>query len=161
MSDTLATSDGAGAASSGAVLVGNQFVKDLSFEAPGGPLGLGSLKEMPEISLDVDVGATALQEGVFEVTLAMKAEARAQERTLFLVELAYAGVFSIGEMPKEMVEPFLFVEAPRLLFPFAPQTLAPVTRDGGFPPLMLQPIDFPELYRRKRPRNETQEPASA
>jgi preprotein translocase subunit SecB len=148
MSDTENPSDGA--AKSGAVLVGNQYVKDLSFEAPAGPHALSGLEEMPEISLDVDVAAGMLREKMFEVTLAMKAEARAKGETLFLAELAYAGVFNIGEMPRDMVEPFLFIEAPRLLFPFVRQIIATVTRDGGFPPLMLQPIDFPELYRRKR-----------
>ncbi|MBI1775613.1 MAG: protein-export chaperone SecB [Proteobacteria bacterium] len=150
MSDTETNPAATEAKSNGTVLIGNQFVKDLSFEAPAGPLGLGNLQEMPEISLDVDVGAGALREGVYEVTLAMKAEAKAEQQTLFLVELAYSGVFSVGEMPKDMIEPFLFIEAPRLLFPFARQIIATVTRDGGFPPLMLQPIDFPELYRRKR-----------
>ena len=149
------TSNGSQSGPGGTVLVGNQYVKDLSFEAPEGPHPLNALKEMPEIALDVDVGAQQLREGLFEVTLAMKAEARAKDRTLFLAELAYAGVFNVGEMPQDMVEPFLFVEAPRLLFPFARQIIATITRDGGFPPLMLQPIDFPELFRRKRQGKET------
>jgi len=131
------------------IMVGAQFVKDLSFESPDGPLGLAQMKDAPEIELDVDVAPIKIQDGIYEVDLAIKAQARYEDRTLFLCELVYAGIFSVGQMPDEVVKPFCYTEAPRLLFPFARAIIAGCTRDGGFPPVMLQPIDFVEFYRRR------------
>jgi preprotein translocase subunit SecB len=131
------------------IMVGAQFVKDLSFESPDGPLGLAQMKEAPEIELDVDVQVIKITDGIYEVDLAIKAQARSEERTLFLCELVYAGIFQVGQMPDDVVTPFCYTEAPRLLFPFARAIIAGCTRDGGFPPVLLQPIDFNEFYRRR------------
>jgi preprotein translocase subunit SecB len=131
------------------VSINAQYVKDLSFESPDGPLALAELNEMPEISLDADVGTARVNETMYEVALAIKAEAQHKTRTLFIVELVYVGVFTVNDLPKELLEPFLYTEAPRLIFPYARQIVSTVTRDGGFPPLMLQPINFYEMHRQR------------
>lgn len=131
------------------IMIGAQFIKDLSFESPDGPLGLSQMKEAPEIELDIDVSPIKISDGIYEIDLAIKTQARSEDRTLFLCELVYAGIFSLGQMPEDVVKPFCYTEAPRLLFPFARQIIASCTRDGGFPPVVLQPIDFNEFYRRR------------
>ena len=147
MSDENQAQGGGGR--SNQIMVGAQFIKDLSFESPDGPLGLAQMKEAPEIELDIDVSPIKISDGIYEVDLAIKTQARYEERTLFLCELVYAGIFSLGQMPEDVVKPFCYTEAPRLLFPFARQIIASCTRDGGFPPVVLQPIDFNEFYRRR------------
>jgi preprotein translocase subunit SecB len=131
------------------IMIGAQFVKDLSFESPDGPLGLQQMKEAPEIELDIDVAPIKITDGIYEVDLIIKAQAKSEDRTLFLCELTYAGIFQVGKMPDEVVKPFCYTEAPRLLFPFARAIIANCTREGGFPPVLLQPIDFNEFYRRR------------
>jgi preprotein translocase subunit SecB len=147
MSDENQTEAGGGRGAP--IMIGAQFVKDLSFESPDGPLGLNQMKEPPEIELDIDVAPIKITDGIYEVDLMVKAQARYEDRTLFLCELTYAGIFNVGKMPDEVVTPFCYTEAPRLLFPFARQIIASSTRDGGFPPVLLQPIDFNEFYRRR------------
>jgi preprotein translocase subunit SecB len=147
MSDENQAQEGSGRGAP--IMVGAQFVKDLSFESPDGPLGLNQMTEAPEIELDIDVAPIKIADGIYEVDLAIKAQARYEDRTLFLCELVYAGIFNLGKMPEEVVKPFCYTEAPRLLFPFARQIVAGCTRDGGFPPVLLQPIDFNEFYRRR------------
>ena len=131
------------------IMVGAQFIKDLSFESPDGPLGLAQMKDAPEIELDIDVTPIKITDGIYEIDLAIKTQASYESRTLFICELVYAGIFNVGQMPDEVVKPFCDTEAPRLLFPFARQIIANCTRDGGFPPVLLQPIDFSEFYRRR------------
>ena len=146
------------------IMVGAQFIKDLSFESPDGPLGLAQMKDAPEIELDIDVAPIKITDGIYEVDLAIKAAARYEERTLFIAELVYAGIFNVGQMPDDVVKPFCYTEAPRLLFPFARQIIATCTRDGGFPPVLLQPIDFNEFYRRRilgQGNGNDQEPLTA
>ncbi len=129
--------------------VNAQYVKDLSFEVPGAPGIYGELSNgAPEISVRVDLAAEPLQQNVFEVVLNLAIEAKIKEQTAFIVELSYGGVFSVN-VPAEHVQPVLLIECPRLLFPFARNIVADVTRDGGFPPMMLQPIDFVTLYRNR------------
>jgi preprotein translocase subunit SecB len=138
-----------------------QYVKDLSFEVPGAPLIYTSLKAAPRVDINLDVQVRRVTDGqnVFEVTLAIRAEAHeagtgngAAEPAarVFLAELSYAGIFTIGNVPENTVEPLLLVESPRILFPFARNILADVTRDGGFPPVLLQPIDFVALWQSRR-----------
>lgn len=141
-----------------------QYVKDLSFEVPGAPLIYTTLRTAPRVDINLDVQVRRLQEGqaAFEVTLAIRAEAREAQTNgsgqtapesgvrVFLAELAYAGIFTLTNVPENAVEPLLLVECPRLLFPFARTILADVTRDGGFPPVMLQPIDFVALWQSRR-----------
>ena len=124
-----------------------QYVKDLSFENPSAPSRPPEAERSPDITVNVQVGVRRLAEAAFEVTLQITANARHEEKPVFLVELTYAGVFTLVGIPQEALEPTLLVECPRLLFPFARRIVADVTRDGGFPPLLLGPIDFLALYR--------------
>ena len=128
--------------------INGQYIKDLSFESPNGLQALLSLqKTQPNITINLDVQATPLQDpaNVYEVTLHIKSECKIGETVGFIVELAYAGAFTVN-VPKEHLHPMLLIECPRLIFPFARNILADVTRDGGYPPLMLGPVDFAGLY---------------
>lgn len=124
-----------------------QYVKDLSFENPNAPNSL-QMQGQPKIEINVNVNARSGGQDMFEVELKVNASARAQadDSLAFQVELIYAGLFRLAGAPQEAIEPFLIVEAPRILFPFARRVIADVVRDGGFPPLMLEPIDFGGLY---------------
>ena len=124
-----------------------QYVKDLSFENPSAPNRPPEAERSPDITVNVQVEVRRLDETTFEVNLQITANARHEEKPVFLVELTYAGVFTLIGIPQEALEPALLVECPRLLFPFARRIVADVTRDGGFPPLLLAPIDFLALYR--------------
>ncbi|WP_137178991.1 protein-export chaperone SecB [Roseomonas sp. AR75] len=129
-----------------------QYTKDLSFEVPGAPEIFLSLREQPRVDLSLDVQARPVpgqQPNIFEVSLQIRADAKIQETSCFIAELVYCGVFTLN-VPQEHVEPVLLVECPRLLFPFARNILADVTRDGGFPPVMLNPIDFVALWQSRR-----------
>lgn len=125
-----------------------QYVKDLSFENPHAPQGIGN-QNRPEIQIKVDANAKPLGEDRFEVTLQTNIEAKAEGTSIFLLELAYGGVFQVANIPQESLQPLLMIECPRLLFPFARRIISDATRDGGFPPLMIDPIDFVSLYRRR------------
>lgn len=123
-----------------------QYVKDLSFENPNAPNSLAPQQTQPQISINVNVGAQPLSATEFEVELKLEANAKTGESVMFAVELVYAGIFRIQNVPEAHLHPFVLIECPRLLFPFARQILAESTRNGGFPPLMLDPIDFVALY---------------
>lgn len=137
-----------------------QYTRDLSFEVPSGAEIFATLRSQPTISVNIDVQASRLQDdqSVYEVTLAIKAEAKeAPEteggtpgRTVFIAELAYGAVVTLTNPPQELIEPMLLVEVPRLIFPYARNIISDVTRDGGFPPIVLQPIDFVALWQAKR-----------
>lgn len=129
------------------ISVNGQYIKDLSFEVPSAPGIFADMREQsPDIPIHVDINAAKLEEGLFEVVLHLKIEAHLPDKPVFIVELAYAGLFTLN-VPTEHLQPVLLIECPRILFPFARNIIADVTRDGGFPPLMLQPIDFVALYR--------------
>jgi preprotein translocase subunit SecB len=145
------------------LVVNIQYVKDLSFEVPGAPQIYSQLKAQPQVSINLDVQARRVQEGqnVYEVAIMIRAEAHetaAQTNgetttpapTVFVAELTYAGVFTLNGLPDNAIEPVLLVECPRILFPFARNILSDVTRDGGFPPVLLQPIDFVALWQSRR-----------
>ncbi len=123
-----------------------QYVKDLSFENPGAPRSLQARDNAPSININVNVNANPLAENDFDVVLSLNAEAKDGERVLFNVELSYGGVFRVAGFPQEHMLPLLFIECPRLLFPFARQIVADATRNGGFPPLMIDPIDFAQMF---------------
>jgi len=126
-----------------------QYVKDLSFESPNVPDIFTSMaNEQPSISVNVDTNATPMDNGAFEVALHIQVEAKAKDVTAFLLEVEYAGQFAVN-MPDEHRSPALLIECPRLLFPFVRNIICDMTRDGGFPPLMLQPIDFVALYQQR------------
>jgi preprotein translocase subunit SecB len=157
MSETTPAPQAAGQAQP--LVVNIQYVKDLSFEVPGAPAIYSQLKAQPQVSINLDVQARRVQEGqsVFEVAIIIRAEAHDTSGqaanpapTVFVAELTYAGVFTLNGLPENAVEPVLLVECPRILFPFARNILSDVTRDGGFPPVLLQPIDFVALWQSRR-----------
>ena len=127
-----------------------QYVKDLSFENPGAPNSLRANQTAPAIDMTIDVQAGNVENDVFEVVLEMSAKAaRSEEDVVFIAELSFGGLFQIQNIDEAARQAFLLIECPRLLFPFARRILADATRDGGFPPLMLEPVDFAALYRQQ------------
>jgi preprotein translocase subunit SecB len=146
MSDTPSKA-GNGAAPQINVLV--QYVKELSFESPGAPLSLQNRANNPGINVSVNLNANPLSETEFDVVLSLNARAGGEKDTLFHVELVYGGVFRVAGFPQEHMLPILFIECPRILFPFARQIIADATRNGGFPPLMIDPIDFAAMFQQR------------
>ncbi len=154
------------------LVVNIQYVKDLSFEVPGAPAIYTTLRAQPQVSINLDVQARRIVEGGnnYEVTLMIRAEAtdpnavqangQAPAPVVFIAELTYGGVFTLTGLPDNAVEPVLLVECPRILFPFARNILAEVTRDGGFPPVLLQPIDFVQLWQSRRAQAQAQQAAT-
>jgi preprotein translocase subunit SecB len=127
----------------------NQYLKDLSFESPGAPKSLQVREKAPSINIGVNVNANPLTDTEFDVVLSLNAKAQMDKDVLFNVELMYGGIFHVENFPQEHMLPILFIECPRLLFPFARQIIADATRNGGFPPLMLDPIDFVQMFQQK------------
>lgn len=143
------TTTGNGAAPSLNVLV--QYIRDLSFEAPRAPGVLRTQNQAPGINIGVNVTANAIDGSAtdFDVRLTLNAKAGEGETMLFHCELEYGGVFRLQNFKDEHRVPVLFIEAPRLLFPFARQIIADTTRNAGFPPLMIDPIDFAQLFQQR------------
>ncbi len=139
------------------VTIHGQYIKDLSFETPGPFQIPGSSKESPSINLNIEVKAKPMAENRFEVELQVTAEATRDNQRAFMLELTYAGAFTLQNIPEQNIPPVLLIECPRLLFPFARAIIAEVTRDGGFPPLSLAPIDFAEIYRRQVQKAQEQQ----
>lgn len=132
------------------LVINVQYVKDLSFENPRAPHSLLQQQgQTPEINLGVDVKAQPLAKDIFEVVLATRVDSKLAGESVFVVELVYAAVVTLANVAPEEMPLALLIEAPRLLFPFARAIIAEVTRDGGFPPFLLNQIDFAELYRRQ------------
>jgi preprotein translocase subunit SecB len=163
MSDTTALPQTPPEQAVAPLVVNIQFVKDLSFEVPGAPEIFASLRSQPNVQINLDVQARRIEDGknLFEVVLVVKAEATegprpddqppaGPPRAVFIAELSYAGIFTLTGIPENSLEPVLLIECPRLLFPYARNILADVTRDGGFPPVLLQPIDFVALWQARR-----------
>ncbi len=119
-----------------------QYTKDLSFENPNAPASLGPQQQQPAINIQINVSANNLSEHEYEVILSIEGKAEGAGKVMFSFDLAYAGVFRIVNVPKENLHPLVMIECPRLLFPFAREIVATAVRDGGFPPLMLDPVDF-------------------
>jgi preprotein translocase subunit SecB len=126
-----------------------QYVKDLSFENPGAPQSLRSRDKAPAININVNVNANPIADKEYDVTLTLNAKAEVDKAVLFNIELVYGGVFRIDGFPQEHMLPILFIECPRLLFPFARQIIAESSRQGGFPPLMIDPIDFAQMFQQR------------
>jgi preprotein translocase subunit SecB len=126
-----------------------QYVKDFSFENPNAPRSLTPSSQQPAIQINVGVDAAPLADNDIEVTLRLEGKAETQGFLLFGFELIYSGVFRILNVPPDSVQPMIMIECPRLLFPFAREIVATATRNGGFPPLMLEPVDFAALYRER------------
>jgi preprotein translocase subunit SecB len=125
-----------------------QYVKDFSFENPNAPRSMASAQQ-PAISVNIGVEATPLSETDVEVTLRLDGKAEAQGMLMFGFELLYAGLFRLQNVPADSMQPTVLIECPRMLFPFAREIIATATRNGGFPPLLLEPIDFVTLYRQR------------
>ncbi len=131
-------------------VVKGQYIKDLSFENPHAPASLMAFKDKPNLDVSVDLKAQRIKDDLYELVMLLSARASSDGNTLFLVELAYSGIFQLINVPQEHVEPLLLVDAPFVLFPFARRVVSDVSRDGGFPPLMLEPIDFLSLYKQNK-----------
>lgn len=128
-----------------------QYIKDLSFENPNAPeVYAALLQNQPELSINIDVGSQHLKERSFEVTLILRVGAELGGRSAFLVELQYGALVEVDpQVPDDHLERLLLTEGPRFIFPFARATVADVTREGGFPPLVINPIDFERFYAHK------------
>lgn len=135
-----------------------QYVKDFSFENPNAPRSIAPSGQQPAININISVDATPLTETDVEVTLRLDGKAELQGLLLFGFELLYAGVFRIQNVPADSLQPTVLIECPRLLFPFAREIVASATRNGGFPPLLLEPVDFVAVYRQ---RMAASQPAAA
>ena len=125
--------------------INTQYIKDFSFENPNSP---GSLqpKSEPAVEVNVDVQAIPLSDHVYEVSLTTSITGRDETQTLFIIELVYAGIFTFQGESGDNIEPALLIDCPQLLFPFARSIISGVTQNGGFPPLLLQPVNFAQLY---------------
>lgn len=142
-----ATAEGQSAPPTGAQLnVLGQYIKDLSFESPAAPEVLQTPPPNPQLQVTVNVNAVNKSDENYEVVLNIEVHAKGDTGVIYNVELFYAGMFRLRGVPQNMLQPVLFIDCPALLFPFVRRVLADVTRDGGFPPLMLDPIDFGRLY---------------
>jgi preprotein translocase subunit SecB len=123
-----------------------QYTKDLSFESPSAPQSLQGPGENPQLKVGVNVNAAPRGNDAYEVALQLEVHAASEQGVIYNVELLYGGLFRLRGVPENLLQPVLFVDCPTILFPFMRRVLADVIRDGGFPPLMLDPIDFGRLY---------------
>jgi preprotein translocase subunit SecB len=158
MADATNSGNGGNAAAPGAqglpgqvqVRVLGQYIKDLSFESPNVHKLFESPGEAPSLRVEVNVGASKVATTTFESAINLKAEASNQQGVIYDLELAYAGMFQVENLPEGALEPFLFIDCPTLLFPFVRRLVADLTREGGFPPLFLDPINFANLFIRRQ-----------
>lgn len=140
------------------LMVRAQYIKDLSFENPSALSNITGAEEKPSISINIEAHAHNLKDRDFEVTLKIRIDAKKKDAQVFLMDLEYAGAFSIGpEVPEEYVRPILMIECPRILFPFARNIVATATQEGGYPALLLTPVDFADLYQRQMAQEQAQE----
>ena len=137
------------------VRVLGQYVKDLSFESPSITKLLDGAPENPNLNLELNVEPTLIRPDVHEVALSFKAQAKSATGIIYDLEMVYAGLLEIKNAPPEALEPMLNINAPALLFPYLRRIVSDLTREGGFPPLMLDPVDFASLYMKKREVNAT------
>jgi preprotein translocase subunit SecB len=136
-----------------------QYIKDLSFENPNAPQSLAP-PQQPQINIQINVGAAPLEGGDTEIVLKIEGKAEAEGKLIFDFELAYGGILRIRNVPQDSLNAVIMIEGPRLLFPFAREIIANTVRNGGFPPLMLDPVDFVALYRQRmsqmQPANQSE-----
>ncbi|MCZ2328017.1 protein-export chaperone SecB [Bartonella sp. F02] len=140
----------------------SQYLKDFSFENPHAPHSLRQRETAPKIDINIDVNADPIGDNNYDVTLSLSVKANDNTETLFHVELVYGGVFHINNIPQEHIMPLVFIECPRLLFPFARQIISDATQSGGFPPLWINPIDFTALFQKRvaEKQQDAQTPSS-
>ena len=126
-----------------------QYLKDLSFENPNAPDSLSGNNSPPKVDISVNVNAKTLSANDYEIELHLEAKAEHEDAIAFAAEMIYSGIFRIENVPQEHLHPVVLIECPRMLFPFARQIMASATQQGGFPPLMLDPIDFAGMYQQR------------
>jgi preprotein translocase subunit SecB len=136
-----------------------QYIKDFSFENPNAPRSLQPSQNQPAISIQINVNAQPIEQD-FEVDLKIEGKAEVGSTLLFAFDLTFGGVFRIQNVPQEQIHPVLMIECPRLLFPFAREIIATGVRNGGFPPLYIDPVDFVSMYRQKMSEQAGQKPVS-
>jgi len=140
----------AGAEVQAPLIVNAQYIKDLSFENPAAFESITPTEPAPSISIHIEAQAHNLADRTYEVTLRVQVDAKKKEKKVFLLDLEYAGVFTIGkDVPEDYIRPILMIECPRILFPFARNIVASTTQEGGYPALLLTPVDFADLYQRQ------------
>jgi preprotein translocase subunit SecB len=127
-----------------------QFIRDLSFENPRAPESLRAQAQPPQIDLSVEMNARTRPDGLYETDLKLVVSAQASGETVFQIELVFGGLFQVTGVPEEEMEPVLLIECPRYLFPFARRVIADLTGESGFPPFMLEPIDFAAVYQARQ-----------
>nr|WP_325252600.1 protein-export chaperone SecB [Amylibacter sp.] len=143
-----------------AMKIVNQYIRDLSFENIAAQKNLGGdLK--PEVNVQVNLDAAKKSENGYEVALKLNVSAKSGEQAVFLLEIDYAGLFHIENIPEDQIHPFLMIECPRMMFPFVRRIARDVTADGGFPPLNIDNIDFMQLYRAELVRRQQAAAAEA
>lgn len=138
-----------------------QFIRDLSFENPRAPESLRQAASQPQIELGVEMNARGRDDGLFEVDLKLSAQAGREDGALFVVEILYGGLFQISGVPQAEIEPVLLIECPRYLFPFARRIIADLSAEGGFPPFLLDPIDFAGVYAARKAEAQGQQIGNA
>lgn len=126
-----------------------QYTKDFSFENPNAPRSLAAPPSQPDVNIQIHVNAKPGGNGDFEVELKIEGGAKVGGETLFAFELTYAGIFRVQGVPEQSLQPVVLIECPRMLFPFARNIIADAVRNGGFPPLMIDPVDFAQLYQQR------------
>ncbi len=133
-----------------AVALRAQYIKDMSFENPRAPQSIFNATTPPAMDVSVNLGGQRLDEQVFEIVIQVQARAVVEKATVFLIDLSYAGIIELRAMPENLVERAVFIQGASLLFPYARRVISDITRDGGFPPLQLEPIDFHAMYLQQR-----------
>src|SRR5438445_5036901 len=137
-----------------------QYIKDFSFENPNAPRSLAPSQTQPAINIQINVGVQQLAETDYEVSLALEGKAESSGSVLFAFDLTFAGVFRIQNVPQETLQPLVMIKCPRLLFPFAREIVATAVRNGGFPPLLLDPVDFVALYQQRAAQAQAPQPTA-
>jgi preprotein translocase subunit SecB len=136
-----------------------QYIKDFSFENPNAPRSLSPSQTQPAIQIQINVGVQQLAETDYEISLKLDGKAESTGTVLFAFDLTFAGVFRVQNVPAESLQPLIMIECPRLLFPFAREIVATAVRNGGFPPLLLDPVDFVSLYQQRMAQMPAGQPA--
>jgi len=144
-----------------AIFLRAQYIKDMSFENPRAPGSIFTLREPPAMEVSVNLGAQRLDDKMFELSIQIACRAMVEKSTVFLCDLVYSGVIEMQNVPEEAFEPVLFVQGAYLLFPYARRVISDITRDGGFPPLQLDPMDFSTMYQTQHPRATARDATSA
>ena len=161
MTDTTAAppaaSDDSAATETGIRIIA-QFVRDFSFESPHAPDSLRAGGAPPAIDMGVEMNARGRQDGLFEVDLKLSARATRDEQPVFHIEVMYGGLFHIAGVPEDQLEQVLLIECPRFLFPYARRLISDVTTEGGFPPFLIDPIDFGAVYASRKAQAAVGEP---